>query len=285
MEGDKILKIYGGNVVMYEIDKGWVVPEIAPDPEYYPPYKPPSTDPKDLELIEGVQWVTGRIDPKLPPTEELVAESARYTTRWIKVKPNKRYIISCKYTNAFVLQSKSTTGVITHVSVPSSVTTANTAIQAKADAEYIRFYFYVGYENLHEISLQEFVVADPGQIPPFKVTVVESGYIDGNKAALQKDPYVFNKTTGWFAVKPNTKYLMYFSQSNRCYLQFRGKVVASNGSVSYPITYVTDPASDTSANNRYFTTKADTIEARVHYAANLYNVDDIQMFEQLPTQQ
>ena len=67
MEGDKILKIYGGNVVMYEIDKGWVVPEIAPDPEYYPPYKPPSTDPNDLELIEGVQWVTGRIDPKLPP--------------------------------------------------------------------------------------------------------------------------------------------------------------------------------------------------------------------------
>ena len=282
MEGDKILKIYGGNVVMYEIDKGWVVPEIAPDPEYNPPYKPPSPD---LELIEDVQWVTGMIDPSLPPTEELVVIPTRYTTRWIKIKSNKRYIISCKHSNRFVLQSKSTTGVITHVSVPIGVINANTTIQTKKDAEYIRFHFYEGYENLHQISLQEYAVEDPAQIPPFKVTTIELGYIDGNQEALLKNPYVFNKTTGWFDVKPNTTYLMYFSNSNRCFMQFKGKSIDRYGEDIYPITYVTDPSGG-SANNRFFTTKADTIQARVHYAANLYTAgDDIQMFEQLPKQQ
>ena len=282
MQGDKILKIYGGNVVMYEIDKGWVVPEIAPDPEYNPPYKPPSLD---LELIEDVQWVTGMIDPSLPPTEELVVIPTRYTTRWIKIKSNKRYIISCKHSNRFVLQSKSTTGVITHVSVPIGVINANTTIQTKKDAEYIRFHFYEGYENLHQISLQEYAVEDPAQIPPFKVTTIELGYIDGNQEVLLKNPYVFNKTTGWFDVKPNTTYLMYFSNSNRCFMQFKGKALNRYGEDIYPITYVTDPSGG-SANNRFFTTKADTIQARVHYAANLYTAgDDIQMFEQLPKQQ
>lgn len=279
MEGDKILKIYGNNTMIYELDKGWVVPEIAPDPEYNPPYKPPSVNPEDLDLIEDVQWVTGRIDPTLPPTEELVVETARYTTRWIKVKPNKRYVIASKYTNAFVLQSKSTTGVITHVSVPSDIVFANTPIQTKADAEYIRFYFYAGYENLHEISLREFVVADPEEIPPFSVTVVESGYIDGNSSTLIKDPYQFNKTTGWFSVKPNTTYLMYFSYSNKCYLQFKG--TSANG-YNTIITAVSNPSGGGSANGRYFTTNSNTFEARVHFAAGNYSKDDIKMYEQHP---
>lgn len=282
MLGDKELKMYGTNTVGYELDRGWVVPEIAPDPEYFPPYVPPSTDPNDLELITGIQWVTGKLDPTTPPIEDVIVLSGRYTTRWIKVKPDTRYIISSKFTNAFVMQSKTEAGVISYFNIPSNIKDANTAIKTKLDSYWIRFYFYVGYEVLHELSLQEHVVADPVQIPPFKVTEIELGYFDGNQATLKKDPYAFNKTTGWFDVKPNTSYLMYFSSSNRCYIQLRGKDTAYNGSVSYPITFVTNPALDSSANNKTLVTKANTIQARVYFSSGKYTGDVIQMFEQLP---
>jgi len=283
MKGDLDLKVYGANLVQYEEDKGWVVPEIAPDPEYNPPYVPPSTDPNDLELITDIQWVSGKLDYNAPITEEVEPLSGRYTTRWVKVKPDTRYRISSKFTNAFVLQSKTEGGVITYMPKPDSVVSANTPMQTKADASWVRFYFYVGYEASHEINMQEFVVADPAQIPPFDVTEVELGYIDGNKAELQRDPYRFTRSTGWFSVKPDTTYLMYFNASNRCYMQLKGKDVHYNGSINYPITYVTDPASDTTANSRLFTTMSNTVEARVFFAEDIYSTAVIKMFEQLPT--
>lgn len=266
--GDNILKVYGSNLVMYEEDKGWVVPEIAPDPDYNPPYKPPSTDPEDLEVIKDIQWATGKIDPKLPPTEELVVETARYTTQWIKVKSDAWYAISSKFTNAFALQYKSKAGVIRNVKVASSATDANTAIRTGLDTAWVRFYFYVGYEVLHELSMKQFVEIDPELPPPIRVSEINVGYVDGNKAALQNDHLALYLSTGWIDVKPNTKYLTFFSESNRYYMQFKGKEEHwYTGDITYKITLET--RANTSANNKLFTTKADTVQVRVWFAEDV----------------
>lgn len=266
--GDNILKVYGSNLFMYEEDKGWVVPEIAPDPDYNPPYKPPSTDPEELEVIKDIQWTTGRIDPKLPPTEELVVETARYTTQWIKVKSDAWYAISSKFTNTFALQYKSKAGVIRNVKVPSSVTDANTAIRTGLDTAWVRFYFYVGYEVLHELSMTQFLVADPELPAPIRVSEIKVGYIDGNKEAIQNDHLALYLSTGWVDVKPNTTYLTFFSASNRYYMQFKGMEEHWwTGNITYTITM--EATENSSASNRLFTTKADTIQVRFWFAEDV----------------
>lgn len=266
--GDNILKVYGSNLFMYEEDKGWVVPEIAPDPDYNPPYKPPSTDPEELEVIKDIQWTTGEIDPSLPPTEELVVKTARYTTQWIKVKPDAWYAISSKFTNTFALQYKNGAGVIRNVKVPNSVTDANTAIRTGLDTAWVRFYFYVGYEVLHELSMRQFLEADPEQIPPIRISDVEVGYVDGNKEALQNDYLALYLSTGWVDVKPNTTYLTFFSASNRYYMQFKGKEEHwYTGNITYKITLET--RANSSASNKLFTTKADTVQVRIWFAEDM----------------
>lgn len=266
--GDKILKVYGSNLFMYEEDKGWVVPEIAPDPDYNPPYKPPSTDPEELEVINDIQWTTGRINPDLPPTEELEVKTANYTTQWVKVKSNAWYVISSKFTNTFALQYKSKAGVIRNVKVANSVTDANTAIRTGTDTAWVRFYFYVGYEVLHELSMTQFLEADPEQVPPIRISDVEVGYVDGNKEALQNDYLALYLSTGWIDVKPNTTYLTFFSASNRYYMQFKGKEEHWwTGDITYKITLET--RANSSASNKLFTTKADTVQVRIWFAEDM----------------
>lgn len=89
MKGDKVLKVYGNNTFMYEIDKGWVVPELPPELEFPPdPIDPPPL----LHKIEVNEIVSGGIIEGSNAIA-LTKEMGTYTTGWIEVKPNYTYTI------------------------------------------------------------------------------------------------------------------------------------------------------------------------------------------------
>lgn len=95
MKGDKVLKVYGNNTFMYEIDKGWVVPEYPPEMEF----PPDPVDPPPLNYtIEVNEIVSGGIEEGSNAIA-LTKEGGTYTTGWIEVRPNYTYTIFAENSN------------------------------------------------------------------------------------------------------------------------------------------------------------------------------------------
>lgn len=107
MKGDKVLKVYGNNTFMYEIDKGWVVPEYPPEMEFPPdPIDPPPL----LHKIEVNKIVSGGIEEGSNAIA-LTKEMGAYTTGWVEVRPNYTYTIISEGSNCCHAQM---TDTLTH---------------------------------------------------------------------------------------------------------------------------------------------------------------------------
>ena len=111
MQGDKILKVYGSNTFMYEIDKGWVVPEYPPEgqqPEE--PEDPPVVEPEIpiggvIEVIPISKTALGYLDGNYQePQKDPYA--LNFSTEWVDVKPNSRYRMIFNSSNRCYIQLK-----------------------------------------------------------------------------------------------------------------------------------------------------------------------------------
>ncbi|AXQ66442.1 MAG: WD repeat-containing protein 49 [Caudoviricetes sp.] len=108
MKGDKILKVYGSNTFMYEIEKGWVVPEFPP--EGVEPEEPPVVEPEIpiggvIEVIPISKTVLGYLDGNYQnPQKDPYA--LNFSTEWVEVTPNSKYRMIFNRSNRCYIQLK-----------------------------------------------------------------------------------------------------------------------------------------------------------------------------------
>lgn len=139
MKGDKILKVYGNNTFMYEIDKGWVVPEFPPEIEFPPdPIDPPPL----TDFVYSDEVFLGGIDEG-SNAAGLNSEGSTYSTGWLEVRPNYIYTVFIPESNRFRIQYNETLNFNNTIKYNNTYSKPNTSAQNQffitgAKTKYVR---------------------------------------------------------------------------------------------------------------------------------------------------